>query len=138
MTYGANQYKQTSILTASRTELLVMLYEAAIRNVKKATVCMEKGDIPGKGTYVGKTHDILNELVNSLDKKVGGKIAEDLEGLYNFMIAQLIKANIENKTEPLKSIEGLLMTLLEGWREAINNLNKGTAPPKRGGGERIG
>lgn len=121
-----NQYKQTSITTANRGQILIMLYEAAIKNVKKATESLEKKDLSAKGMAIGKAHDIINELMNTLDFKVGGKIAEDLERLYNFMAEQLIKANAENKAEPLQVTQKLLETLLDGWRGAVEQVNKGT------------
>lgn len=123
---GANQYKQMSIKTANRGQLLIMLYEAAIQNIKKAQFCLDKKDIAGKGTAIGKAHDIINELLNTLDFEVGGKIAEDLERLYNFMTEQLVQANIENSKECLKSVQKLLETLLDGWKVAVEQVNKGT------------
>lgn len=117
--HKANQYKQTSVLTASRGQLLIMLYEAAIRNTKLAIQGIEKKDIVTKGKYIGKTHDILNELVNTLDFNIGGEIAKDLERLYNFMIDRLIKGNLENNVEHLKEVQKLLETLLDAWKVAV-------------------
>ncbi len=121
--YGAKQYKQTSITTASKGQLLILLYEAAIRHVKKASECIDKNDIAGKGTAIGKVHDIMNELITSLDHKVGGKVAEDLERLYNFCIDQLLQANMKNSKESLQSVEKTLSTLLTGWREAVKKVD---------------
>lgn len=123
--YGANQYKQTSIATANRGQILIMLYEAAIRNVKKASIAIDKKDLKSKGECIGKAHDIINELTNTLDFNVGGKIATDLERLYSFMTEQLVKANLQNSKEPLETISKLLETLLSGWRQAVAEANKG-------------
>lgn len=125
--YGANQYKNTAIKTANRGQLLIMLYEAAIKNVKKATLALEEKNHAQKGTAIGKAHDIINELSNTLDFEVGGDIARNLERLYNFMTEQLVKANIENNKEPLIAVQKLLETLLSAWREAVDQVNKGTA-----------
>jgi flagellar secretion chaperone FliS len=122
---GYNQYKQMSVLTSSRGQVLILLYEAAIQNVKKATLYLEKKDWAGKGHHILKAHDILNELVNSLDFDAGGDIARNLERLYNFMIEQLIKANIEHSKEALQTVQKLLETLLSGWREAVGQTQKG-------------
>jgi flagellar protein FliS len=124
---GANQYKQMAIKTANRGQLLLMLYEAAIQNVKKAAIALEKKEIATKGVCIGKAHDIINELLNTLDHEVGGEIARDLERLYNYIIEQLVKANIENSIEPLRSVEKLLDTLLVAWRQAVDQVNRGTA-----------
>lgn len=125
--YGANQYKHMAIKTANRGQLLIMLYEAAIQNVKKATLAIEQKNQAQKGLAIGKAHDIVNELSNTLDFEVGGDIARNLERLYNFMTEQLVKANIENNKEPLLTIQKLLETLLSAWREAVDQVNKGAA-----------
>ncbi|HLE01186.1 MAG TPA: flagellar export chaperone FliS [Bdellovibrionota bacterium] len=126
--YGANQYKQTAVKTANRGQILLMLYEAAVQNVKKATLAIDKKDIKAKGIAIGKAHDIINELVNTLDFEVGGNVARELERLYNFSIEQLIKANVENSKEPLQAVQKVLETLLDGWRIAVDQVNKGMAP----------
>ncbi len=81
-----NAYKQTAVTTASREQVLIMLYEGAIKYLKKAAECTQTKDLAGKGVAVGKAHDIINELSNSLDFNVGGDIAKNLERLYAFMI----------------------------------------------------
>jgi len=123
--YGANHYKQMAIKTANRGQLLIMLYEAAIQNVKKASLAIEKKDLVAKGKSITKTHDIINELLNTLDFEVGGEIARNLESLYNFITEQLVKANIENSTEALSAVESTLSTLLSGWRIAVEEVSKG-------------
>ncbi len=123
--YGANQYKQTSIKTANPGALLIMLYEAAIRNVKQATLALDKKDLAAKGLHIGKAHDIINELNNTLNFEVGGEIAMNLERLYNFMIEQLVQANIENSTTKLIAVQKVLENLLEGWKGAVAQVSKG-------------
>ncbi|MCM2276828.1 MAG: flagellar export chaperone FliS [Oligoflexia bacterium] len=128
--YGANQYKQTQIKTANRGQILLMLYEAAIQNVKKAAVAIDNRDVAAKGLAIGKAHDIINELVTTLDFNIGGEVARNLERLYNFMTEQLVKANLENSKEKLQTVQKLLETLLEGWRVAVDQVNRsGGATP---------
>jgi flagellar secretion chaperone FliS len=122
MKHGANRYKQTAVLTASKPQVLIMLYEAAIRHLRHASLAIDEGNIPQKGTSIGKAHDIINELMNSLNFDVGGTIAQDLERLYNFMTEMLVKANLENSKEDLQSVVKILENLLEGWRGAIQQL----------------
>jgi flagellar protein FliS len=124
--YAANQYKQTSVQTANKGQVLIMLYEAAIKHVKLAQEGLEKKDMAAKGKAIGKAHDIVNELCATLNFEVGGQIALDLERLYNFIIEQLIKANVENNAACLQNVQKILENLLEGWRGAVSNVfNKG-------------
>ncbi len=123
--FGANQYKQTSIKTANRGQILLMLYEGAIKNVKLAGQAIDRKDVAAKGLHIGKAHDIINELTATLDFGIGGEIASNLERLYNFLIEQLVKANIENNKEPLAASQKILETLLDGWRVAVQQVNQG-------------
>ena len=128
---GANQYKRTSVATATPGQVLIMLYEAAIKYVKKASICIDQKDLAGKGVNIGKVHDIINELVNTLNFDVGGNIARDLEALYNFMIGQLVKANVENSKEALEPVQKNLETLLSAWRVAVNQAQQEQAAQKK-------
>jgi flagellar protein FliS len=125
MNQGANAYKKAAVTTATPGQVLIMLYEAAIRYVKKAADCIDKKDNAGKGVAIGKVHDIINELNTSLNFEVGGDIARNLERLYNFMVDQLVQANAKNSKENLMNVQKNLETLLEGWRGAIEKVNKG-------------
>jgi len=123
--YGSSQYKQVSVQTATRGQVLIMLYEAAIRNLKKAMMFLDKKDLAGKGTHIVKAHDIVNELLNSLDYELGGDIAKNLDSLYHFVLTQITKGNVENSKVPLESALKVLETLLAGWRDAIKQVESG-------------
>src|SRR3984957_6851252 len=87
------RYKQTSVTSASREKLLLMMYEGAIKFTKKAIIACEMKDIANRGLNIGKAYDIIMELNNTLNFDVGGEIARNLEQLYNYMTEQLTKAN---------------------------------------------
>lgn len=114
-----NAYRQTAVTTASREQILIMLYEGAIKHLKRASDCCQKNDMNGKGIAVGKAHDIINELLNTLDFKVGGEIARKLESLYNFMIEEMMKGNLENDVKRFAQVQKLMENLLEGWKGAV-------------------
>lgn len=131
MTHPSNtqKYKQTSVKTANRGHLLLMLYEAAILNVKKAIEAIEKKDQKSKAFHIGKAHDIINELQNTLDFKVGGQIALDLDRLYSYMTEQLLKANLHQSSEALGVVLTILDNLLSGWRVAVEQVNRTPSTP---------
>ncbi len=132
MSYGLGQYKKTSVETASREQILLMLYQAAIKNCKKAIEAIEQRNLAKKGEYIGKLQDIIVELSNSLDFEVGGDVAKELESLYDYMMFATTQANIKLDKEPLDGVLRVLNTLYEGWSEAVKSLK--TAPPKAANG----
>ena len=118
------KYKKASFESASREKLLLMMYEGAIRYVKKSLKAIESGDIAERGMNIGYAYDVIMELNNTLDHDVGGEVAKNLEQLYMFMTDQLIKANIRSDKEKLENVLGILETLYQGWVEAIEKLKK--------------
>ena len=122
MSYGIGAYKKTSINTASKEQILLLLYQAAIKNCKKAIDAIEENEIAAKGEYIGKLQDIIVELMNSLDFEVGRQIATELNSLYDFIMHQSTTANSKIDAEPLRGCLRILNTLYEGWSEAVNSL----------------
>lgn len=121
-------YQKTQVTTASREKILLMLYEGAIRFTKQARVAMTEKKIADKGKYISKATAILSELMATLDFKVGGQLAHDLENLYIFMIDKLIEGNIQNSVEPLEQVERLLNTLYSAWKDVIENPREDGCP----------
>lgn len=124
MSYGLGAYKKTSVQTASKEQVLLMLYQAAIKNCKKAIEAIEQKDVAAKGQFIGKMQDIVIELTNSLDHEVGGEVAAELTSLYDYIIYSSTQANIKIDKEPLVGCLNVLNTLYEGWSEAIKSLRK--------------
>ncbi len=119
------KYKATSIQSASREKLLLMMYEGAIKFVKLAITAVEKKDIASRGENIGRAFDIVLELNNTLDHKVGdGELAKQLEQLYMFITDQFTKANINNDAKPLQEALKILETLYQGWKQAVEQLKK--------------
>ena len=115
------QYQKTAVTTASREKILLMLYEGAIRFVRQGAVAMQERRIADKGKYISKATAIISELMATLDFKVGGQLAVDLESLYIFMIDKLIEGNIKNDLECLNHVDKLLNTLYVAWKDVIEN-----------------
>lgn len=122
MSYGLGAYKKTSVETASKEQILLMLYQAAIKNCKKAIEAIEQKNLAKKGEYIGKMQDIIVELSNSLDFEVGGEVAKELASLYDYILYSSTQANIKIEKGHLEGCLKVLNTLYDGWTEAIKNL----------------
>lgn len=113
------QYQQNQILSASPEQILVMLYDGAIRFTRQAMIGIEDGRFSVKAEGVSRAMAIISEFANTLDHEVGGEISANLDGLYSFMIRELAQANLNDDIEKLKVVEGLLVDLRQTWVEAI-------------------
>jgi flagellar protein FliS len=130
MSYGLGAYKKTSVETASKEQILLMLYQAAIKNCKKGIEAIEQKNIAKKGEYIGKMQDIIVELSNSLDFEVGGEVAKELASLYDYILYSSTQANIKIDKSQLEGCLRVLNTLYDGWTEAIKQIKTQNAPTK--------
>ncbi|MDR3312682.1 MAG: flagellar export chaperone FliS, partial [Spirochaetaceae bacterium] len=104
---GYNAYRDTAILTASQSTLILLLYDEAIRQIHAA---LAKIDDNGKvnitnleryNAHVVKTQEIVSELMTSLDIEAGGEIAKNLLALYVYFNHELLEAGINTNKEKL-------------------------------------
>ena len=123
-----NQYQQNQIDTASREQILIMLYDGAIRFTRQALEAMESGDQKIKMEKISRAMAIITEFSNTLDREVGGEIADNLDALYHFMIRELTSANLQNDPQKLEVVIGLLSDLRETWMQAIEIARKEQKP----------
>jgi flagellar protein FliS len=75
-----------------------------------------RNDFAAKGVFISKAIAIIGEgLHASLDKKVGGELAENMSSLYEYMVKRLIDANLKNDITILDEVSGLLGELAGAW-----------------------
>lgn len=114
-----NQYQQNQVQQATPEQILVMLYDGAIRNTAQAVEALAHDDRVRKAEAISKAIHIVTTLSDTLDHQIGGDIAENLDALYNYMIRELTNGNLQNDPAPLVTVEGLLRDLRGAWTEAI-------------------
>lgn len=119
-----SQYHENQILSASPEQILLMLYDGAIRFTRQAIFGLEEENLTLFHHGIRKSMAIITEFANSLDHTIGGEIAENLDALYDFMIRELTQANLHQNIEKLRTVEDLLVDLRATWGEAVE-LNKG-------------
>jgi flagellar protein FliS len=115
-------YEEGSVSSQHPMRLVVALYEGALEAVRSAALCLESGDILGRSKAINKALRILTELLVSLDYEKGGEISLSLKRLYGYMQARLLEAHAQQAAAPLREVEKLLTTLVEGWRAASDRL----------------
>lgn len=117
-------YQENQITTADPGSVLLLLYQGAIDSMNRAAMHLGEGDMADKGKCVLRANDIINQFLASLDYEVGGELAQNLEGLYRYMLDQILFANINNDHEAFKKVASLLSTLKDGWESAVADQRK--------------
>src|SRR5213596_328874 len=115
---AATAYLQTETQSRTPLELVVMLYDGALRFIGLARTAMERGDVRGRADAVSRAIAIVSELQNTLDMDQGGEIAARLDELYGFVIARLVDASfrqdlraLDEAARPLRELRGAWATI---------------------------
>lgn len=110
------KYQQTQAQTASKSKLLIMLYDGAIRFTKAGIESIESRDVEKANNNLCKAQAIVNELISSLDFNYA--ISSDLVRIYEYLLHLLMQANIKKNVAPASEVVDHLSDLREAWIEA--------------------
>jgi flagellar protein FliS len=121
--YAVNAYAnvglETGVLAASPHKLILMLFQGAHVALSSALIHMKNGDVNAKGAAISKAIAIITSgLQASLDVEAGGELAQQLNGLYDYMAHRLLQANLHNDPSRIEEVSRLLGELSGAW-EAI-------------------
>lgn len=117
MARGADAYYQTHVQSRSPLELVVMLYDGALRFLDQAAEAMDRGDMASKAVALSKAFAILAELQNTLNVRDGGDVARQLDALYSHMHDRLLDANVHRSSAPIREVVALLQPLRDAWSQ---------------------
>jgi len=119
-----NRYVGDSVSTASPGRLVTMLYDRLVRDLVAAEAALSAADLEGANTNLIHAQEIVWELAAGLDptKWSGGPA---LAALYQFMLAELLDANVKKDGAKVISVRGLVEPLADAWHQAAE-LSAGT------------
>ena len=111
---GADAYRKTEAQSRSPMELVVMLYDGALRFVGQAQAATDKRV---RTRAVSRAIAIITELQNTLNLKQGGDVAAELDRLYSFLHGRLLDATMKGDADAFDEVRKVLVTLRDGWSE---------------------
>lgn len=109
-------YRATAAQTSSPLELVVLLYDGAMRFLADAERAMTAGDLAARGTAIGRALAIVNELQATLDLGRGGAVAAELDRLYDYVQDRLLRATRDHDRQALGDAQRVLGALADAWR----------------------
>jgi flagellar protein FliS len=121
-----NQYLKTKVMTASKEQLVLMLFDGVLRFSEEAKAAWEEKDIEGGHNAMVKAQKIVLELAYSLDKEKGGEIAANLAGLYTYCYSRLVTASVQRSAEIVDEVQKLIEEIREGWEGAMAQVASGS------------
>ena len=111
------QYRQMSAETATKTRLVVMLYDGAIRFLNQAATALRVHDLAGQARSISKAQAIIAHLRATLDFQAGGEVALALQRFYVISYDSLSQVNIDDDGQKLQTVIDGLRGLREAWVE---------------------
>jgi len=125
---AVSTYRETKVKTASQGQLIIMLYDEAVKQLDKGLelLSLDKGgrrnpaNIEKISKAILKAEEIVTELTVSLDFEQGGEIAKNLFSLYTWFNQELLESNITQDLERLKSVRNMISDLRSAWSEIVD------------------
>jgi flagellar protein FliS len=111
-----DKYLKQSMQTVPPAQLLIMLYDGAIRFTKLAIEAIEKKDFVQAHKNIIKSQDIVQEFIITLDRDAS--VSEGLLKLYDYFYYLLVQANVKKDVKPLHEVLEYLTELKETWVQA--------------------
>jgi len=110
-------YKEVSISTSSPTNLVVLLYQGALRFLHEAVDDIKRQDYVHKRQSIDRAAAIVQYLQSTLDTEKGQEIARELNRLYDYITSRIYEGSTRLDCKPIEEVIKLLETLLSGWEQ---------------------
>ncbi len=94
-----------------------LLLDGALECISTAIIAQQESNVAERGKAVDTTLTIIGLLQDSLDKSLGGKLAENLDDLYDYMTRRLAGVAIDKTAHSLEEVQGIVLQLRDGWSQ---------------------
>jgi flagellar protein FliS len=123
-------YQQQALVGATGVELVVALYDGAIRFLYRAMQCVEEDDVRGRRIAVKKVIDILMYLQARLRPEMGASVAASLADFYATMFTMTLEASHLESVEQFQEVIGFVRNVREAWVVVARDPEAGKVLPR--------
>lgn len=127
----ARTYRTNAVLTATPGQLVLMLYDGALKAMALAREGFDRpADDPRRIETINqqllKAQAILSELQGGLNMEVGGEFSRTMHRLYDYHTRRLFEANLRKQVEPVIEVERLVRDLRDAWAQMLAQQDNAT------------
>ena len=115
-------YRENSVRGATPIELVVILYDTALEDMRRAVTAMQRDDIEDRSKHIGHALIVLQQLQGTLDFEHGGGAARQFEQFYNLVRAKLLEAQIRCSAELIQEQIRYFSEVRDCWLQANRTL----------------
>ncbi|MGF7179932.1 flagellar export chaperone FliS [Tunturiibacter psychrotolerans] len=123
-------YQDQSLSGATGVELIIALYDGAIRFLYRSVQCVEEDDARGRRIAVKKVLDILTYLQARLRPDLGGAVAASLADFYATMFTMTLEASHLESKEQFEEVIGFVRNVREAWVVVARDPEAGRVLPR--------
>ncbi len=127
LTTGFQAYRRMDVLTADPKKLVIMCYEAMIRNLNSVKDRYSSNEFESKAQAIQNTLDIITELRSALNFERGGIIAQNLDALYAFWTRHILMADRTKNFKALYDVAAMMEEIKSAFERAYFGQSTGEA-----------
>jgi len=121
-------YQDSAVRGATPIELVIVLYDVAIEDMRRALTAMQGSDIEARTKQISHALMVLQQLQGTLDFERGGSAARQFEQFYNLVRAKLLEAQMRGSSDLMQQQIRYMSEVRDCWTAAKRLLqpNPGT------------
>lgn len=112
------------VAAADPHRLILMLMDGALERIASAKGAMENGAPEARARLLHRVVAIVDELRGSLNLTAGGELATNMADLYEYCGRQILRANLESRTDLLDEVSHLLREIRSAWIQIPSQLGQ--------------
>ena len=126
-------YRETATLTAPPGQIILMLYEGAIRSLERSLPGFTNSD-PAEANMIihnnlQRAQEIIRELNGALNMEQGGEFSANMRRLYDYLERRIWESNLKKNSTGVGEAIRHLTVLRDAWATML--ANQGAAPEVR-------
>lgn len=119
----AEIYKNSKEQTASKEDIITMLYEGAIKFCNIAVTELELNHMENVNTNLKKAQRIIEELILTLDKRY--PVSKEFQQVYDYILELLVQGNIKKDKELIERACNEIRGMRDTWMEVVKQAKAG-------------
>lgn len=111
-------YQENALCGATPIQLVVILYDAAIEDMRQALEAMKAGEVEARAAALRHALLVLQQLQGTLDFEKGAHVARQFEQFYNLIRGKLLEAQLRNSCELMQQQIQYMSEVRSCWIQA--------------------
>jgi flagellar secretion chaperone FliS len=130
-------YRESAVAGSSPVRLVILLYEQAIEDLRRAVAAQARGDIEGRTREINHALLVIGHLQATLDEGQGGQVAQNLQRFYEQLRAGLIDAQFRQSVAAVEQQVAHLTIVHDAWCEIERAMTPAPAESENGSERRL-